>query len=627
MGDFSVRPITSKEERNKFYHLMLEDISVFEEMLAAGLFQTGIQHIGAEQELCLLNQNSYPSRLGEEILNQIQDPHYTNELALFNLEINLDPFVLTKDCFSKTRNQLERLLKEGQSVADQFDTDFLLAGILPTIQRRHLNFEFMTPIRRYRTISNALSELRGSQFEIYLQGVDELIASLDSVLFEACNTSFQTHLQVEPDEFVDQYNWAQMISGPVLSASSNSPLLMGRQLWSETRIALFKQSLDTRSSRNHLRVKMPRVDFGNNWIRNSAADLYKEKVANIPLIVVADGVEHPREQLSNGIMPSLKAIGLHMGTTYSWNRLCYGIHQNIAHLRIECRYLPSGPSVIDEIANFAFWVGLMKAMPENPKKIWLNEDFQICKENFFTAARYGLDGGIYWNGKFYNATQLINEQLLPMAEKGLNAVKIDPKDIHAYLSIIEQRALKHVNGATWQVRNFRRLKKRFGVGIALREITKALLQRQKENRPVHEWEDLIEHDLSVYFQNPNQSIEKLMRTELFTLKYDDCMQLVKSVMEWENIRHLPIEDYNGSLVGIVTKKDLDKWENNESSTPLDPVDDYMSTELITANPEDSILKVKKTMDLHGVGSILITSNKHLMGLITRTDLAKIGVGE
>ena len=248
MGDFRVRKITDAEDRRKMYQNVLADVEAFERMLKEDMFEKNPLHIGAEQELCLVNHDFEPSMKALDLLDEIEDEHYTNELALFNLEINLDPFQLHNNCFSEMEKQLFELLDKGKKIATQHQAHILMAGILPTLKYRHLQFENMTPIQRYQTLSTKLSELRGAKFEIYMQGVDEVILSLGSVLFEACNTSFQLHLQMRPEDFVNQHNWSQMISGPVLSACVNSPMLFGNELWAESRIALFKQSLDTRSS-------------------------------------------------------------------------------------------------------------------------------------------------------------------------------------------------------------------------------------------------------------------------------------------------------------------------------------------------------------------------------------------
>ena len=460
MGDFRVRTIANALDRAKMYQHILDDLQAFDLMVEENLLDSSHPKIGAEQEICIVDKNYQPATSATTFLSQIQDEHYTNELALFNLEINLNPYKLEGSCFQQTESSLLQLLEKGHQLANSTNDYLLLTGILPTLKYRHLQFEYMTPIQRYESISQVLSEMRGREFEIYLQGVDELNQSLGSVLFEACNTSFQLHLQIKPKDFVTQYNWAQMIAGPVLSACVNSPLLMERELWAETRIALFKQSLDTRSPSNQMRKKLPRVFFGDSWLKDSPVNLWKEEVMRFPLLLTSDNFEKSTDSLKKGKMPDLRAVRLHNGTTYTWNRLCYGNPQNKPHLRIECRYLPAGPSPIDEVANFAFWIGLMQGQPEELKDFWKTTDFRVAKDNFIKAARYGLQTMLYWFGKWVSAKQLILEELLPIAAKGLEKFQVDAKDISKYLSIIEQRVQKEVTGASWLVNNYRSLQKK-----------------------------------------------------------------------------------------------------------------------------------------------------------------------
>jgi CBS domain-containing protein len=625
MGDFTVRAIKNQEERNQFYHLMLQDIKALDQMILDRAFTTSPIHIGAEQEMCIIDKEQNPAPIAQEVLSSITDPHFTNELAKFNLEANLDPFPLSDSCFSKSEDQLIRLLKLGLKKVKDYDSNIILTGILPTLQLRHMDFAYMTPMRRYKVISDALFKLRGSEFEIQLSGVDELFASLNSVLFEACNTSFQMHLQIDPSEFVDMYNWAQMISAPVLATGASSPLLFGRQLWAETRIALFKQSLDTRSSKNHFRVRLPRVDFGQDWIKNSAADLFKHKVAHIPLIVVADHATDSMQEYSSGKIPKLDAVRLHNGTTYTWNRMCYGYDEVDPHLRIECRYLPAGPSVLDEIANFAFWVGLMKSLPESQKKFWQKLDFSQVKNNFSKAAKYGIDAGLVWFGEYYPVRNLILEELLPQAEIGLKSMNVNENDISKYLGVIEKRTLKHENGSKWIIRNFRTLKSKFGSGIASKEITHGLSLRQQYLDPVHEWDDLVEKEISIYFRNKKQSVDTIMLTELFTVRMDDSMELVESIMEWNNIHHLPVENYDGKLLGLVTHSNLKDWKCEENNKVICPVDDFMTKRLITLAPQDTIDQSIQLILKHNIGCVPIVVDKKLVGMITKTDLQTAGI--
>jgi hypothetical protein len=171
--------------------------------------------------------------------------------------------------------------------------------------------------------------------------MDELLMKVDSPLLEACNTAYQVHLQIKPQEFVTKYNIAQLITAPVLASSVGSPILFGKRLWDETRIALFQQSVDTRTVGDHLRESSPRVTFGNEWVQDSILEIYQEDTARYRVMLSSEVEENVEKMLDEGTPPALHALQVHNGTVYRWNRLCYGITNGKAHLRIENR-VPGG---------------------------------------------------------------------------------------------------------------------------------------------------------------------------------------------------------------------------------------------------------------------------------------------
>lgn len=564
--------------------------------------------------------NLSPSASSQDILDICTDEHVTSEIAQYNLEINLDPFVLEGDCFRQTETQLQYLLNKVRGLAKECGQKILLTGILPTINRDHLDKSYMMPYDRYHLISDLMRHQRGSNFEIHIHGTDEFIAQLDSVLFEACNTSFQLHLQIRADEYVDQYNWAQQISGPVLAGMVNSPLLLGRALWHETRIALFRQSLDTRTAFNHLRDKQARVFFGNHWLRNSVSMLFKENIARFPQIITKDIDENSMDQLLAGQAPALRALRIHNGTVYNWNRPCYGRSGNLPHLRIENRYIPSGPSVKDEIANFAFWIGLMKGMPQRYTDFYQREPFEYAKDNFYRAARTGLQTIMHWFGKEIPAQKLILDELLPMAAQGLSAEKVNSEDINEYLGIIQKRIEKGITGAQWQLDNFNKLKQSYGADSSLKILTKGMYELQQTNEPLHEWPEQLHHK---YHMNitADEPVSQIMNTDLFTVQEEESLSMVKAIMDWHSIRHIPIENKEGNLVGIVSAKYLDNFDESQPTT----IGNIMVTDIISVARDCPISTCSKMMKEHKIGCLPVMRDGKITGMITDTDLRNLGV--
>lgn len=620
MGSQSVQPITTKAERKQFIYHLLKDIEALETMITTDAFEKGIQRIGAEQELCIVDRFYRPSFNALEILDDINDEHFTTELGLFNIEANLDPLVLKNDCFSELENDLRGLLaKAHQSAKTIDDNKIILAGILPTFKRKDLVFENMTPHQRYKTLNDVMRKIRGDNFRVQVRGVDELILDHESILFEACNTSFQVHLQIDLENSIDQYNWAQAIAGPVLAVMTNSPLLMGRELWSETRIALFQQSIDLRNKSHLLIEQKPRVSFGNDWVRNSILELFTDDVVRYAPLVTTDFDTDAVTQLNQGIKPELKAMNLHNGTLYKWNRMCYGVHKNVAHLRIENRYIPAGPSVVDEIANAMFWVGIMLGMPEDCKSIWKRMEFKDAQGNFIKAARTGMDTYFNWFNEGVSAKELALETLLPMARIGLSKAKVSQKDIDFYLNIIEQRVTKNISGSKWLVRSSRKLQETKSREEANILLTYHLHKNQASGKPVNEWELATAKDTDdAYSQN---KVYKIMSTQIFTVNENDSVRLIKSIMNWKHIHHLPVVDKNNSVVGLITYNRISK-ENIDQDVS---VKDVMTTDIKTAPPGMTIEDAKHLMITHKIGCLPILDLGELVGMVTKTDLEKLNL--
>jgi len=618
MGSQSVKPITNISERKAFINHLLNDIEALDMMIKSDAFEKGIQRIGAEQELCIVDQYYRPSFNALEILEKINDPHFTTELGLFNLEANLDPLELKGKCFSQLENDLHDLIEKAIKAAQSIDFNkIILTGILPTFKRKDLVFENMTPFQRYKVLNDVMKKVRGDDFRVKVRGVDELILDHESILFEACNTSFQVHLQINLEDIVDQYNWSQAIAGPVLSVMTNSPMLLGRELWSETRIALFQQSIDLRNTSQLLREQKARVNFGNDWVRDSILEVFTDDVARYAPLVTSDLVGDPIEDLNKGIKPDLKAIGLHNGTLYKWNRVCYGVHENVAHLRIENRYIPSGPSIKDEIANAMFWIGLMLGMPDDCKSIWKRMAFKDAKGNFIKAARTGMDTYFNWFGKGISAKKLVRKILLPMAQEGLLKAKVDAEDIAFYLNIISERIDKNTTGSKWLVRSSRMLQEDVSREEANILLTYHMHKNQREGLPVSKWE--LAKPMTREDVNSNNKVHKVMSTQIFTVHEEDSIRLIKNIMQWKSIHHIPVINNNHKIVGIISANDISK---------IDKFDDYsafqvMQKEIKTATPDMLIEDAQTLMQNNNIRCLPIVDHNELVGILTKTDLDKL----
>ncbi len=621
MGAMDVFVVENKEQRKQFVTAILKDMKALEAMLDHDMFESDIMRIGAEQEFCFVDKHYRPSMVGLELLEKLDDPHYTTELAKFNLEANLDPLTFSGNALRKMEEQLQHLMDKVDEMAKRHGSRVVLTGILPTIRKSDLEFENITPFQRYRALNDAMVKMRGGDFEFYIKGTDELITKHNTMLFEACNTSFQIHLQIRPKEFVDKYNWAQAIAGPVLAACTNSPLLFCKRLWEETRIAVFEQTVDLKNLNNPERELKSRVDFGTDWLKESVTEIFKYDIAYYKLLLAGHIDEDALEELRNGNIPKLKALNLHNGTIYKWNRPCYGITNGKPHLRIENRYVPSGPTVIDEMANAAFWLGLMEGMPEEISNIHELLDFDYAKLNFLKAAQVGLATQFKWtDGKNHTAENLIVNILLPLARKGLEKVEIDPEDINKYLNVIKERVEGHQTGSIWTQNSFTRLKKNASVEEAVVAVTAGMLKRQQTGAPVHTWDYPVKSE-SGSWANKYNYVRQIMSRELYTVQEEDQVELVTSLMDWRKIHHVPVENENGEVVGMISSGDIIRYHSKrvEGHDKEITVNDIMMKNVVTVSADTLTVDALKLMRKNNLGCLPVVNGKKLIGMITEFD--------
>lgn len=625
MGEHKVQAASRPSSVKKFVHALLRDLKALEIMLEKGMIEDDVQRIGAEQELCLIDRYWRPAPIITDILPAIDDPHFTTELARFNLEINLDPLIFSGDCFSKLEQALNGHLSKLSSVAQKFDADYVLTGILPTIRGMDLELDNITPNPRYAALFEALEKMRGGPFEYHIRGNDELIYKQVHPTMEFVNTSFQVHYQTRPDVFIDTYNFSKLMTAPVLAAAVNSPLLLGKRLWKETRISIFQQAIDTRNISSHLREKKPRVSFSQSWIKDSVTEIFQDDISRFRVLLCADTMEDSLKVLADGGVPKLQALQIFNGTVYRWGRACYGISDGKPHLRIENRVIPAGPTVADQLANAAFWLGLMNAMPEKYKNLPEKMNFDDVMYNFITAARSGLSSQFRWlNNESISARSLIMDELLPISHEGLKKAKVDDNDRKRFLNIIEERVCSKKTGAKWILNSYAALRKEGSQDEALVALTAGMVHRQKTGAPVHTWSIPSLADAGSWM-NKYWHVEQIMSSDLFTVEKDDLVDLVIHIMKWKNIHHVPVEDSKGRIIGLITSGMLiHHFASNFDAPPqLTSVKDIMIKSPICITPEAHTMEAIQIMKEKKIGCLPVVKDDKLVGILTEHDFLKI----
>lgn len=625
MGDKKVSLETDENRLRQFTKAVLNDLQALEKMLSEGQLENDALRIGAEQELFLVDSAMHPAPLILEVLKVAKDERLTTEIGRFNIEANLTPLNFTGDCLSKLENELHEVVRIVKKSAQTLNADAVLCGILPTIQQSDLVADNLTPKPRYVELNRVLTELHGNERLIHIKGLDELRLYLKDTFIEFSNTSFQVHLQVGIKNFVKYYNWAQAITAPVLAVAVNSPILLGHRLWQETRLALFQHAVDERSQTHQERNRPARVSFGRDWVKDSILEIFHEDIARFRIILTRELEENSLERLKAGKIPELNAWRMHNGTIWRWNRVCYGVMNNKPSLRIEARFLPSGPTILDEMANAAFFLGLMMALPEEFGDVRDKISFDEVKNNFLSAARFGLKSQIGWvDGKSYRAKRLILDELLPRAKRGLQMVGVNADDIEKYLGVLEQRVSQEKTGAQWMLDSLAKMDKNAKPNVKMRSLTATMLKNQEIGKPLHEWSLAKIPKTSDWIDN-YKTVEQFMITDLFTVRPEDVIELAANLMHWKHIRHIPVEDNEGRLVGIVSHRDLLQLfalgKINKDCELI--VRDVMKQNLITISPQTSTLEALSLMREKNIGCLPVVKNERLVGLITAYDFLTV----
>ncbi len=615
MGKMEARPVTGEELR-RFEQRLFRDVRTLDGMIRSGEIEEGVYRVGVEQEMFLVGEAYRPAPMAMEVLREANDPRFTTEIARFNLEANLEPMRIEGDFLRRMEQELEAVMKLASAAAGRVGVEVCLTGILPTLRLSDLTLENMTPLARYRTLNEALSRARrGEPYHLRITGVDEIQATHDNVMLESCNASFQVHLQVGAEEFSRVYNLAQLVAGPVLALAANSPLLFGRRLWRETRIALFQQAIDTRTAGPHERERAGRGAFGRDWIREGVIEIHRDNIAHHPVLLDAGEEDDPEEN-----PPALSALCLHNGTVWRWNRPCYGVTDGKPHLRIENRYLPSGPSLPDEVANAALWLGLMSGLSGEGVDPAEKMPFADAVENFIAAGRLGLNAEMNWiDGRNWRIADLLGQELLPRVRDGLARKNVDSRDVDHYVGILEERVRAGRTGSLWMLDGYNRLARQASRSELMSAITGSALKQQREGIPVARWQPPTPDDAGSW-KHHYMRVEQFMTTELNTVHPDESVRRAAILMDWRRIRHIPVEE-DDRLVGLISYRTIIKLvaESGLEENELLSVRDAMKTDLVTISPRTTSVEATRIMNERGIGALPVVQEGRLVGIVTEHD--------
>ena len=471
MGEEIQQDHFEQADYDRFQQRLEQETEWLRSLFAKRAFDNSSRMLGYELELCLADSAGNPSRNNIEIIEATGNPLFTSELAKFNMEINGNPFPYETNVFNRVEADLNALYQQAEKSAHRFDTQIGMFGVFPSVTREHLNPDvYMTELQRYNQLNRQLLSMRGQPVHLHLDGEDQLDIKKDDVMLEALATSLQIHLQVPFDEIVPTYHaglWSSML---ILAATANSPLVLGKCCWQESRIPIFKQSVDTRNPQEIEDHIVPRVHFGKRYI-DSLLDLFEDNFYYSP--IMPEVIDRPIEDMHH--------LALHNGTIWRWVRPI--IARNSGgdyHLRLELRVVPSGPTLIDTLANTVFYVGLtegLKTLGDDLTRV----PFETLESDFYRAAREGLDASVHWvDGQVLPLKQVLIEQALPLAQSHLAQAGIEDTD--RWLDIIEARVSTGATGAQWISNHW----KQFGDSA---QLVQDYIKQAQTNQPVHLWQD------------------------------------------------------------------------------------------------------------------------------------------
>nr|WP_245645536.1 glutamate--cysteine ligase [Pseudonocardia acaciae] len=467
-------------------------------MLREGAFAADTEATtGLEVELNLVDQQLDPAMRNLAVLDGVDSPELQSELGRWTVELNLPPRPLMGEQGRYLEHHLLDMLAEIEKQAEAVGARVLTIGILPTVTEVHLVADRISPMARYTALNEQMLAARGEPFRLDIDAparddgedaTERLHMDFDSITPEAACTSLQLHLQVPPDAFAAHWNAAQCLAGVQVAVGANSPLLLGRKLWAETRVPLFLQATDVRSEELRNQGVRPRVWFGERWI-NSIFELFEENVRYFPGLLPVAEEQDPQAELAAGRVPALEELRLHNGTIWRWNRPIYDIADGMPHLRVENRVLPAGPTVVDMIANAMFFYGLLRMLTDQDRPVWSQLPFAAAEQNFSLAARDGLEATLYWpDHGWVSPDVLVLRHLLPLAAEGLARWGVDDAISGRYLDVIEQRCLTGRTGSNWQLRAVDALEHRGADRLtAIRGMLERYLDGMTSNVPVHTW--------------------------------------------------------------------------------------------------------------------------------------------
>lgn len=457
----------SKENFEAFSRHLNSEMELLRNWFQGEKFCDDRLQCGLELEAWLIGPDGLPVPDNGLFLATLDRKWVVPELSKFNFELNVSPQYLSGSGLHDMQSELGATWNRCREVAARLDHRVLSIGILPTVTDEMLCVENMSPLQRYAALNKQVLKMRGgSPVILEIEGQDRLHCEHQDLMLESAATSVQIHVKVPQRLSVRFYNGSLIASAFTVAMAANAPLLFGKRLWDDTRIAVFEQAVDTAGPH-------PRVSFGDCYIAESLLEMFESNLRRRVLLPAE--LDQPPS-----LMPYVR---MHNGTIWNWNRPLIGFEADgQPHLRIEHRPMSASPSMADLFADLALYVGLANYLSKRTTPPEQQLAFESAKANFYQAARLGFDAELtWWDGKKYRLDQLLREQLLEHAMQALSEAGVPSEQVTASYRILEARLESRQNGASWQRR------KLVDYDGDLRKLLLDYEQNQVSGQPVHLW--------------------------------------------------------------------------------------------------------------------------------------------
>ncbi len=475
MGQEISRDIYSSDEELEFKEKLKSETSLLNSEIKANEINSESLMCGYEIEGWLVNKDSRPEPASDTLIQRVKDENIVPEISKFNFEINGAPQNFHHQTLSNIQSDIELKWDRCQRVANMSGWDITTIGSLPSVTEQDLTIINMAPHKRYFTLNKKVLEMRGGKpISLRIQGEELYQNKFPDVMTESAATSMQIHIGTTLEDAKSKYNASIIASSILAGTCANSPFLFKKQLWDESRVPIFEQSVDLDSFRNSFGENIKRVSLGNGYIDKCVSELFIENELKYDVLIPELFETDPHDY---------KHLSFHNGTIWRWVRPIISRCENgRTHLRLEQRVPSAGPSNIDMVANMAFTIGLTEYLAKVDDIEHLIP-FYTSKFNFYNACRSGLDTNIIWfNGQHIPLKELVINHLIEPVTKELIAKGMDKGEVNYYIvEVFAKRIKMNINGSNWQKSFVNKYGKNFNALIG------NYIHNQKSGMPIWRW--------------------------------------------------------------------------------------------------------------------------------------------